>query len=370
MSPPAPKKILMTADTVGGVWTFAMELCAELARRGSKVMLLSMGRLPDGAQRAEAESIPNLQLIPTTYRLEWMQDCEADVVESGELLMRLAREFRPDIVHANGYYHAALPFDAPVLLTAHSCVSSWWLACKSEALPAEWQQYENWVRAGVRSADMLVAPTAAYLCEFQILHGPGNREHVIWNGRNAARLAPAEKQNTVLAAGRLWDEAKNIRMLCRAAQNLDVNVRVAGDDVSPDGSTCALNGVAFLGRLGSRRLAAEMACAAIFASPARYEPFGLTILEAALSGCGLVLADIPTLRELWDGVAIFVDPDDVEGWRAALCSLTRDPERAAERGRRARTRALTYSADKMADGYCDAYRALLSSDAAIMEAAA
>ncbi len=31
--------------------------------------------------------------------------------------------------------------------------------------------------------------------------------------------------------------------------------------------------------------------------PARYEPFGLSVLEAALSGCALVLGDIPSLRE-------------------------------------------------------------------------
>ena len=38
-------------------------LCAELGRRGSQIMLLSMGRLPDDAQRAEADAIPNLRLV-------------------------------------------------------------------------------------------------------------------------------------------------------------------------------------------------------------------------------------------------------------------------------------------------------------------
>jgi glycosyltransferase involved in cell wall biosynthesis len=117
-------------------------------------------------------------------------------------------------------------------------------------------------------------------------------------------------------------------------------------------------------------MAAEMSRATVFASPARYEPFGLTILEAALSGCALVLADIPTLRELWDDVATFVESDDVQRWRAALSSLTGDPERAAQRGHKARVRALTYSSERMADAYCDAYRTLLSSDIPITEAAA
>ena len=35
--------------------------------------------------------------------------------------------------------------------------------------------------------------------------------------------------------------------------------------------------------------------AGIYALPAVYEPFGLSVLEAALSGCALVLGDIPSL---------------------------------------------------------------------------
>ena len=44
----------------------------------------------------------------------------------------------------------------------------------------------------------------------------------------------------------------------------------------------------------------------IFVSVSRYEPFGLAVLEAAHAGCALVLSDIPTFRELWQGAASFV----------------------------------------------------------------
>src|SRR4051812_28728342 len=111
------RKILMTADTVGGVWTFAIELCAALGAHGVEVTLFTMGRLPDAEQLAEAGAQPNLRLVSTPYRLEWMQDCQADVIESGRALLQLARELQPDVVHLNGYYHASLPFDAPVVLT-------------------------------------------------------------------------------------------------------------------------------------------------------------------------------------------------------------------------------------------------------------
>jgi glycosyltransferase involved in cell wall biosynthesis len=348
----------MTTDTVGGVWTFAIELCAGLAKHGVEVTLFSMGGLPDEAQRAEAAAQPNLRLVATSHRLEWMQDCERDVIDSGSALLQLAREVRPDVVHANGYYHASLPFDAPVLLTAHSCVASWWHACRRDVIPLEWWRYVNWVSAGVRAAGVLAAPTHAFLNQFQAIHGRANATRAIWNGRDASFFSGGSKRDTVLAAGRLWDEDKNIGMLCRVARHLNVPVVLAGEQESPDGATVRVENVTCLGRLSRSQMAAQMAQAAVFAAPSRYEPFGLGVLEAALSGCALALGDIPTLRELWDGVALFIHPDDEEGWRNGLSSLTENPDLASEYGRRARTRAGRYSADIMAAKYLDAYRAV------------
>src|SRR5206468_7815710 len=67
MSPHAPRRVLMTADTVGGVWTFAIELCAALARRNVEVTLFTMGRLPDEAQLAEVGAQRNVRLVSTAY---------------------------------------------------------------------------------------------------------------------------------------------------------------------------------------------------------------------------------------------------------------------------------------------------------------
>ena len=68
-----------------------------------------------------------------------------------------------------------------------------------------------------------------------------------------------------------------------------------------------------------------IARAAIYALPAHYEPFGLSILEAAMSGCALVLGDIPSLREIWGDAAVFVHPDNRDAVARCLA--------AADRGR-------------------------------------
>src|SRR3954454_22732288 len=98
-----------------------------------------------------------------------------------------------------------------------------------------------------------------------------------------------------------------------------------------------------------------MGRAAVFAHPARYEPFGLAVLEAALARCALVLGDIASLRELWDGAAVFVAPGDAAALAAACERLAAD---AGERGRRAapaRRRAARYDATTMGRAYLRLY---------------
>jgi glycosyltransferase involved in cell wall biosynthesis len=98
-----------------------------------------------------------------------------------------------------------------------------------------------------------------------------------------------------------------------------------------------------------------MGRASIYALPARYEPFGLSALEAALAGCALVLGDIPSLRELWRDAALFVDPDDHERLTHTLQRLIDDYELRRTIAQRCRARALAFDSRTMAAGYLRAY---------------
>lgn len=355
-------RVLMTTDTVGGVWTYTLDLCRGLAGYGIQVVLLSMGRMPDDRQMQDATALANVTLVPTAYRLEWMPDCEADLAHSGDLLMALEQEFRPEIVHLNTYWHAGLAFRAPRIVVAHSCVPSWWAACRGTPLPEQWHSYSEWVRRAVAMADVLVSPSAAYLRDFQRLHGMPKRWRLIRNGRDPSLYRSGPKRNLVLSAGRVWDEAKNIAAVCEAAADLAIPIMVAGDDTGPNGEAASCTNAGFLGRLPPERLAEWMATASVFVSPARYEPFGLCVLEAAFSSCALVLGDIPTFRELWDGAAVFVDPRDIAGLQRVLQHLYDRPGRAAELGANACARAAHYSLAKMVRSYHQTYQTLLSGE--------
>lgn len=348
----------MTADTVGGVWTYAVELARALDAHGVSIVLATMGGRPSSAQRRDVGELRNVRLVESAFRLEWMRDPWSDVDRAGEWLLRLAQEFGPDLVHLNGYAHAALPWRAPTLVVGHSCVCSWWRAVRGEDAPAEWNEYRERVIAGLAAADHVVAPTHAMLDALARHYGPLRASTVIPNGRDARSFPPSIKQPIVLTAGRIWDEAKNVAALDRVASDLPWPVCVAGAVESPGGDSAAHENVRLLGRLSSRALAHWLGRAGVYALPARYEPFGLSVLEAALAGCALVLGDIPSLRETWGDAATFVDPNDDAAILRALHWLCDDPVLRRRTAGRARQRALELTPQRMAASYLDLYREL------------
>lgn len=337
----------MTADTVGGVWTYAVELARALAPHGVEVHLATMGRPLDDAQRADTGAFAAVH--ESSFPLEWMDDPWEGVDAAGRWLLELERSVAPDLVHLNGYAAAVLPWQAPVLVVAHSDVLSWWRAVHGEHVPAAWHEYGRRVEAGLRAAGRVVAPTAAVAADLASSYGVRGAA-VIPNCRRPELLAPAAKEPVVLAAGRFWDAAKGIHALCAVAPDVPAQVLVAGE-VDAD-----LPGVEQLGPLPFPELADRLARAAVYAAPVRYEPFGLGILEAGLAGCALVVGDVPSLREVWGDAATYVQ--DEAGLRAALTALTTDAEEAARRGAAARQRALIYSPERTAAGYLEQYSAL------------
>jgi glycogen(starch) synthase len=360
-----PSRVLMTADAVGGVWRYSVDLAHALSRSGIEVILAVMGPPPTLAQVCEVGS-NGIVLVQGPFDLEWMPGADDDVERAAAWLMELDAAYAPDVVHLNGYGHAALPFRVPVIVVAHSCVLSWWRAVKGEDAPTEWDRYRRRTSAGLRAADLVIAPSATFLRTVETIYGPLARTRVIWNGRDAP-TGTVEKRDIVFAAGRLWDEAKNVQLLVDVAPRLSWPVCIAGAGAAGHETS---DDVRWLGQLPPADMDAWYAQASIFALPARYEPFGLAALEAALSGCALVLGDIDTLRELWDEAAVFVSPDDGDQLAATLEALAHDPHRRAALGHAARRRAANCPVARMVDAYLDAYRSVLGARGAAVSALA
>ncbi|HUR46900.1 MAG TPA: glycosyltransferase family 4 protein [Candidatus Saccharimonadales bacterium] len=350
----------MTADTIGGVWTYSLELARALEGSGIEIILATMGAPLTDAQRAETKLISGLEVHSTNYRLEWMEHPWEDVAKAGHWLLALEERFQPDIIHLNGYAHGALPWSAPVVVVAHSCVLSWWRAVKREEPPDSLNHYREKVLAGLRGADLIVAPTQSMLTEVEAIYGKIRNGRVIHNGQVLSRPEGASKEAFIFSAGRLWDEAKNVSLLAAIAPRLSWPVYLAGEQNHPDGNAGVKHeNVNLLGRLSLKEMEAMYGRASIYALPARYEPFGLSALEAALAGSALVLGNIPSLREVWGHAAIFASPDDPEAWEMELKKLIADRTLMSDMATAACRRAVEYSTEKMGSEYLSAYTALI-----------
>ncbi len=184
-------KILMTADTVGGVWTYAIELIRALRAESVEVLLATMGRHMTCAQRAECDQAGCAAVFESDFKLEWMENPWSDLNKSADWLLHIESQTHPDVVHVNGYFHAALPWSAPTLLVCHSCVLSWWQAVKKETAPESiWSQYRQHVALGLRSAGYVVAPSRAMLGEISRIYGRQAHSAVVPNGRDSSMFAP------------------------------------------------------------------------------------------------------------------------------------------------------------------------------------
>jgi glycogen(starch) synthase len=364
---PLPTRVLMTADTVGGVFRYSLELARVLAHCGVEVALATMGAAPTAEQRTAIAQLSNVELFESEWKLEWMDDPWEDVQRAGDWLLDLEAKVAPDVVHLNGYAHGVLDWYAPCVIVAHSCSLSWWHAVRRAPIPDTLSSYREHVWRGLHAAQAVIAPSNAMLAALEQQYGVLASTRVIANAVDARAFVPGVKLPYVLAAGRVWDDAKNLTQLSKVAPSLEWPVVVAGAAASPDQRSLALGGVRSLGALPRTDLAEWLSRAAIYALPARYEPFGLSVLEAAHAGCALVLGDIPSLREYWNDAAVFVDPDDAGALERMLKFLIADPDRRRELSQIAAERARNFVPEEMGEAYLKTYRTVMTQRRRVLE---
>ncbi len=368
-----PHRILMTTDAVGGVWTYAMDLAAGAAETGTATTLVVLGPAPDAGQVAEARAVPGLTLLLPGLALDWMAASAAEVARAGAELGALVRQVSPDLVHLNHPTLAAsLDRGTPVVGVCHSCLASWWAAAGDGEMPEDFRWRVALLGEGYAACSLLIAPSRAFAAATQAAHGL--RPDVVHNGRRppalAARAAPSRRTPQVALAGRLWDRAKNLATFDAAARLLDVPFQAAGPVAGPNGERVSAEVARLVGPLPAGLMGGFLGAAPVYASPAIYEPFGLAVLEAAQAGCALVLSDIPSHRELWEGAALFAAPHSPEACAAAIAALLAEPERLDAQGAAAAARAGRYSCEAMVEGTRAVWRRALGERSVLAEDAA
>ena len=260
---------------------------------------------------------------------------QARFARAAARLAVIARESGADLVHLNSPALAgAARFPCPVVAVAHGCVGTWWEAAETTPLPDGLAWQAAMMRDGLIAAEATVAPSAAFAAIVQRRYGLVSVPVAIHNGRTPNPVptnAPAPADHA-FTAGRLWDRVKNTPLLDEVARILPVPFLAAGPIRAPHGETAQVRHLRSLGTVAADRLAVELAQRPIFVSAASFEPFGLAVLEAAQAGCALLLSDIATFRELWDGAAMFVAGTAPHDWAAAIEAVRANPEHRMDAG--------------------------------------
>lgn len=339
-----PRRILMTTDAVGGVWTYASQHARSLREDGFEVLLAVLGPPPGRRQSAEAHDA-GAELLLTGLPLDWTATTPEQLDATALQLGELAATWHADLVHLHAPALAGSSrWRLPLVVSAHSCVATWWKAMHGAAgMPSDLAWRRRRTAAGLEVADAVIAPSRSFARDLAEEYGV-SAIHCVHNGSDFSACGSAERRDIVLTAGRLWDDAKNAALIDAAAARSGLRICAAGSASEPSGKAVALPSIVLLGSLDRSEMARLYARTGIFVSASRYEPFGLAVLEAARCGAALVLSDIPAFRELWSGAALFFDPLDAGGLASALTHLAADRELRAALAARAEARAAQHTA--------------------------
>jgi len=102
----------------------------------------------------------------------------------------------------------------------------------------------------------------------------------------------------------------------------------------------------------------------LLAHPARQEPLGRVLLEAAAAGVPVVATDVGGTREIFPpetGSACLVPPDDSAALAAAVGRLLKDADRRTAMGLAARLRAeQAFAAERAAEALAGHYEELIA----------
>jgi glycosyltransferase involved in cell wall biosynthesis len=225
-------------------------------------------------------------------------------------LPRLLRQLGADVLHSPV---AAVPLRArcPTIATVHDLP---WFHSESGERTSWWRKFAT--RHSLRAAAAVLAPSRFTLHDAATLAGDPARVHLVPHGCDRRGDEPTA-EDTAHRAGPFLvlgdDRPRKNRGAIAAAHELATARSPLVPPLRFVGPPAA-----WVGEDEKIRLL-DTCCAVVHC--ARFEGFGLPVLEAIAHGAPVVCSDIAPLREIAGDDAVFVDPEDTESIAAGLCRV-------------------------------------------------
>jgi glycosyltransferase involved in cell wall biosynthesis len=324
-------------EAPGGIGRYSAELLRLLPAQGVDVTPFTARHPRDDVSRAmRAQGLDGLEPVILPLPAAALYDAWHLLGVAGP-----ARRVAPvDLLHAPS---PAVPPTGglPLVVTVHDAAP---LVMPDAFTKRGVRFHRQGFAAAAKRADLVIA-VSEFCADEVVTHTaiPRSRIRIVPNGvdRELASAEAVEEARTIYAiddapyvfwAG-TFQPRKNVRVLLDAFTRIDESATVphrlvlAGpqgwkpDDADAEVAHALGDRVRLLGPVHRDQLFPLFAGADVFVFPSRHEGFGIPVLEAMAQRTPVVCSDIPALREVAGDAAVFVAPDDVDGWIDAITSL-------------------------------------------------
>lgn len=166
------------------------------------------------------------------------------------------------------------------------------------------------------------------------------------------------RKNQMLAVKALSLLPKDVELLIVGGETPYADtLRQAADTYGVSSRIRRLSGIPFA------HLPALFAMAAVSSYTSRFEGFGLPVIESINSGTPVIACTGSVLEEAGGPGAVYVDPDDVDGYAAEAIKLLNDVDLRADMVARGREYTSRFGHDAMAEAIMATYRRALDTRA-------
>ena len=367
----------------GGAATASAQIAAHMAGRGAEVAVLtSHFRGLPRRERRDGYTIYRVPVMRGKIDRCSVPEMGAFVLGSALPAVRLARRFKPDVMHV----FFGIPTGIVGLLASKLSDTSYLLSLRGGDVPGFMgKELAAMHRAALPLTKLVWSNASVIVANSQGLRdlarrtAPNRTIEIVPNGVDLDLFRPADAPRAhdgkvrLLFVGRLANQ-KGLSYLLESLAQLepDVRARVVLELVGAGPEEEKLRALAgrldlgssvkFAGWVPRENIVKHYQAADVFVLPSLDEGLPNVMLEAMACGKALVATDISGNRELVrDGEnGLLVPVGDVSALSAALHRVTCDSELRAAMGRKSRELAAAYSWARTADRYLDLSEAILA----------